>query len=174
VSSAKSGLVAAAAVAAAALGCAGVKTPAASAVVVFESKVWGFKLEYPGDWEARAGKGAEARILELRAPGREETVGAGVSVVGAWSAAPLEPVASSLERKIAAEGAVSSSEVEVGGRPGKAFEYCTVRGGERVWKRAVVVRGTERYYFITFAAYDPQSETARPYFEAIEKSIEIR
>jgi hypothetical protein len=163
----------AAAVAAVTVGCGSVKTPAPSAFVAFESKVWGFKLEYPGDWEARAGKGAEPLILELRAPGHEKTVGAGVSVVGAWSAAPLEVVASSFRRKIAGAGGVSSSEVEVGGRPGKAFEYFATRRGERVWTRVVIARGNERYYFITFAAYEPQRETARPYFDAIERSIEI-
>lgn len=155
-----------------ALGCGTAQTPAAS-TVAFENKVWGFKLEYPGDWEARAGKGAEPLILELRAPGHERTVGAGVSVVGAWSAAPLEVVASSFRRKIPAVGGVSSSEVEVGGCPGRVFEYCAECGGELAWTRVVVARGLERYYFITFAAYEPQRATARPYFDAIERSIEI-
>lgn len=131
-------------------------------------------MEYPGEWEARAGRGVAALILEARAPGAKETVGAGVSVVGAWSAAPLGVVASSFERKIAAAGDVSASDVEIGGRPAKAFEYYATRGGERVWTRAVVARGDERYYFITFAAYEPQRETARPYFDAIERSVEIR
>ena len=131
-------------------------------------------MEYPGEWEARAGRGVAPLILEVRAPGAKETVGAGVSVVGAWSAAPLEVVASSFERKIAAAGEVSASDAEIGGQPAKAFEYYATRGGERVWTRAVVARGDERYYFITFAAYEPQRETARPYFDAIERSVEIR
>lgn len=131
-------------------------------------------MEYPGEWEARAGRAVEPLILEARAPGAKETVGAGVSVVGAWSAAPLEVVASSFERKIAAAGGVSALDAEIGGRPAKAFEYYATRAGERVWTRAVVARGDERYYFITFAAYEPQRETARPYFDAIERSIEIR
>ena len=166
------GFVAAAAVVAA-LACGG-NPQATWDVVPFENRAWGIKLEYPGEWEARAGRGVEPLILEARAPGTKETVGAGVSVVGAWSAAPLEVVASSFERKIAAAGEVSASDAEIGGRPAKAFEYYATRGGERVWTRAVVARGDERYYFITFAAYEPQRETARPYFDAIERSIEIR
>jgi len=130
-------------------------------------------LEYPGDWDARAGVGAAALILEVRAPGGTETAGAGVSVVGALSAAPLEAVASSLERRIAGARVVSAADVAVGGRPGKAFEYYATRGGERVWTRALVVRGNERYYFITFAAYEGQREAARPYFDAVERSVEI-
>ena len=94
-------------------------------------------MEYPGEWEARAGRGVEPLILEVRASGAKETVGAGVSVVGAWSAAPLEVVASSFERKIAAAGDVSASDVEISGRPAKAFEYYATRGGERMWTRAV-------------------------------------
>ena len=166
------GFVAAAAVAAA-LACGG-NPPAAWDVVPFENRAWGIKLEYPGEWEARAGRGVEPLILEARAPGAKETVGAGVSVVGAWSAAPLEVVASSFERKVAAVGEVWASDAEIDGRPAKAFEYYVKRGGERVWTRAVVARGDERYYFITFAAYEPQRETARPYFDAIERSVEIR
>lgn len=130
-------------------------------------------MEYPGDWDARAGEGAAPLILEVRAPDGAKTAGAGVSVVGAFSAAPLEVVASSLERKIAGARGVAAADVAVGGRPGKAFEYYATRGGERVWTRALVVRGNERYYFITFAAYDGQLEAARPYFDAIERSVEI-
>ncbi len=161
---------AAAAVAAAALSCGGRKAPPA---VRFENATWGIKLEYPGDWDARAGKGAAALILEVRAPDGTETAGAGVSVVGALSAAPLGAVASSFEQKIAGARDVAASEVAVGGRLGKAFEYYATRGGERVWTRALVVRGNERYYFITFAAYEGQREAARPYFDAIERSVEI-
>ena len=166
------GFVAAAAFVAA-LACGG-KPPPAADVVPFENRAWGIKLEYPGEWGARAGRGVEPLILEARAPGAKETVGAGLSVVGAWSAAPLEVVASDFERKISLAGEVWASDAEIGGRPGRAFEYYATRGGERVWTRAVVVRGDERYYFITFAAYEPQRETARPYFDAIERSIEIR
>ncbi len=167
------GLAAVAAVAAA-LACGVEKAPASSGVVPFENKDWGIKLEYPADWDARAGRGVEPLIVEIRAPGRKETIGAGASLVGAWSAAPLEVVASSFERKVAAAGEVSTSDVEVGGRPAKAFEYYAARNGERVWTRAVVTCGDERYYFITFATYEAQRETTRPYFEAIERSIEIR
>jgi len=141
--------------------------------VPFENAAWGIKLEYPGGWDASAGEGAAALILEVRAPGGTETAGAGVSVVGALSAAPLEDVASSLERRIGEARVVSAADVVVGGRPGKAFEYYATRGGERVWTRALVVRGNERYYFITFAAYEGQREAARPYFNAIERSVEI-
>jgi hypothetical protein len=158
----------------AALACGVENAPASSGVVPFENRDWGIKLEYPGDWDARAGRGVEPLIVEIRAPGRKEVIGAGASVVGAWSAAPLEVVASSFERKVAAAGEVSASSVEVGGRPARAFEFYAARNGERVWTRTVVVRGDERYYFITFASYEPQRESARPYFEAIEKSIEIR
>jgi hypothetical protein len=172
VSSGRYGFVAAAAFVAA-LACGG-KPPATAGVVPFESRAWGIRLEYPGEWEARAGRGVEPLILEVRAPGARETAGAGVSIVGAWSAAPLEVAASDFERKAAAAGAVSAADAEVGGRPARAFEYYAERGGERVWTRAVVVRGDERYYFVTFAAYEPQRETARPYFDAIERSIEIR
>jgi len=171
VTSGRYGFVAAAAFVAA-LACGG-KPPAVD-VVPFENRAWGIKLDYPGEWEARAGRGVEPLILEARAPGARETVGAGVSVVGAWSAAPLEVVASDFERKVAVAGDVSAAVAEVGGRPARAFEYYTKRGGERVWTRAVVVRGDERYYFITFAAYEPQRETARPYFDAVERSVEIR
>jgi hypothetical protein len=166
------GFVAAAAVAAA-LACGG-NPPAKVDVVPFENRAWGIKLEYPGEWEARAGRGVEPLILEARAPGAKETVGAGLSVVGAWSAAPLGVVASDFERKVAAAGDVWTSDAEIGGRPARAFEYYVTRGGERVWTRAVVVRGDERYYFVTFAAYEPQRETARPYFDDIERSIQIR
>ena len=172
VTSNRYGFVAAAAFVAA-LACGG-KPPATVDVIPFENRAWGIKLEYPGEWGARAGRGVEPLILEARAPGARETVGAGLSVVGAWSAAPLEVVASDFERKIALAGEVWASDAEIGGRPARAFEYYTKRGGERVWTRAVVVRGDERYYFITFAAYEPQRETARPYFDAIERSIEIR
>jgi hypothetical protein len=163
-------ITAAAAVAAAALSCGGRKAPPA---VPFENAMWGIKLEYPGDWDARAGKGAAALILEVRAPDGTETAGAGVSVVGAFSAASLGAVASSLKRKIGGPRGVVASDVAVGGRRGKAFEYYAVRGGERVWTRALVVRGNERYYFITFAAYEGRREAARPYFDAIERSVEI-
>ena len=164
---------AAAAVAAVALSCGGRGAPAAPTAVPFENAAWGIKLEYPGDWDATAAEGAAPLILEVRAPGGAKTAGAGVSVVGALSAAPLEAVASSLERRIAGARDVSASDVAVGGRPGRAFEYWAARGGERVWTRALVVRGNERYYFITFAAYDGQREAARPYFNAIELSVEI-
>jgi hypothetical protein len=157
----------------AALACGG-KPAAGDDVVPFESRAWGIKLEYPGEWEAWAGRGVEPLILELRPPGAKETIGAGASVVGAWSAAPLEVVASDFERKLAASGDVWAADLEVGGRPARAFEYYEKRGGERVWTRAIVVRGDERYYFVTFAAYEPQRETARPYFDVIEESIEIR
>ncbi len=162
-----------AAAVAAALACGG-NPPATDEVVPFENRAWGIKLEYPGEWEARAGRGVEPLILEARAPGTKETVGAGVSVVGAWSAAPLEVVASSFERKVAAAGDVWKSDAEIGGRPARAFEYYVTRGGERVWTRVVVARGDERFYFISFAAYEPQRETARPCFDAIERSVEIR
>jgi hypothetical protein len=164
----------AAAAVVAALACGVEKSPASAGVVPFENKDWGIKLEYPGDWDARAGKGVEPLILEIRAPGRREVIGAGASVVGAWSGEPLAVVASAFERKAAAAGEVSASDVEVGGRPARAFEYYAARNGERVWTRAVVVRGDESYYFITFASYEPQRETVRPYFEAMERSIEIR
>ncbi len=164
----------AAAAVVAALACGVEKSPATSGVVPFENKDWGIKLEYPADWDARAGKGVEPLIVEIRAPGRKDVIGAGVSVVGAWSGAPLAAVASAFERKVAAAGEVSASDVDVGGRPARVFEYYAARNGERVWTRAVVVRGDERYYFITFASYEPQRETVRPYFEAVEKSIEIR
>jgi hypothetical protein len=157
----------------AALACGG-KPPAADDAVPFENRAWGIKLDYPRGWEARAGRGVEPLILEVRAPGAKETIGAGVSVVGAWSAAPLEVVASAFERKLAEAGDVAKADTEVGGRPARAFEYSAQRGGERVWTRAVVIRGDERYYFVTFAAYEPQLETARPYFDAIERSVEIR
>ncbi len=163
-------LAAAAAVAAAALSCGGREAPTA---VPFANDVWGIKLEYPADWEASAGEGAAALILEVRAPRGTKTAGAGVSVVGALSGAPLEVVASSLERKIAGARGVVAADVAVGGRPGRAFEYWATRDGERVWTRALVVRGNARYYFITFAAYEGQREAARPYFDAVERSVEI-
>lgn len=123
---------------------------------------------------AVAGEGFEPLILKVTAPGKRDTIGAGFSVVGAWSAAPLEAVASSFERKAAAAGDVAASPVEVGGRPARAFEYREKRGGEYVRARALVVAGHEKYYVITFAAYEGQYEAVRPSFEAIEKSIEIR
>lgn len=156
-----------------ALSC-GDQGPGASKPVPFENRDWGIRLEYPGDWEAEAGEGFEPLILEVAAPGKRDTIGAGFSVVGAWSAAPLDAVASSFERKAAAAGDVASSPVEVGGRPGRAFEYREKRGGEYVRVRALVVAGHEQYYVVTFAAYEGQYETVRPCFEAIEKSIEIR
>lgn len=152
----------------------GDQSPGAPKPVPFENRDWGIRLQYPGDWEAQAGEGFEPLILKVTAPGKSDTIGAGFSVVGAWSAAPLEAVASSFERKAAAAGDVAASPVEVGGRAGRAFEYRQRRGGEYVRVRALVVAGQEKYYVITFAAYDGQYETVRPSFEEIEKSIEIR
>jgi hypothetical protein len=156
-----------------ALSC-GDQGPGASKPVPFENRDWGIRLQYPGDWEAAAGEGFEPLILKVTAPGKRNTIGAGFSVVGAWSAAPLEAVAGSFERKAAAAGEVAASPVEVGGRPGRAFEYREKRGGEYVRVRTVVVAGHEQYYVITFAAYEGQYEAVRPYFEAIERSVEIR
>lgn len=155
------------------LGC-GDRAPGAPKPVPFENRDWGIRLEYPGDWEARAGQGFDSLILTVTAPGKRDTIGAGFSVVGAWSAAPIEAVASSFERKAAASGDVAASDVEVGGLPARAFEYREKRGAEYVHARSLVVAGSEKYYVVTFAAYEGQYEAVRPYFEAIEKSIEIR
>jgi hypothetical protein len=152
----------------------GDRSPGAPKPVPFENRDWGIRLEYPGDWEAEAGEGFEPLILKVTAPGKRDTIGAGFSVVGAWSAAPLDAVASSFERKAAAAGGAAATAVEVGGRPGRAFEYREKRGGEYVRVRALVVAGHEKYYVVTFAAYDRQYEAVRSYFEAIEKSIEVR
>jgi len=162
-----------AAIAFLALSC-GEQAPGAPKPVPFENRDWGIRLKYPGDWEAEAGEGFEPLILKVTAPGKRDTIGAGFSVVGAWSAAPLDVVASSFERKAAAGGDVAASVVEVDGRPGRAFEYRERRGAEYVRVRALVVAGYERYYVVSFAAYEGQYRGVRPYFEAIEKSIEIR
>ncbi|HUU57687.1 MAG TPA: hypothetical protein VMW93_10125 [bacterium] len=156
------------------LASCGGEAPGAPKAVPFESRDWGIQLEYPGDWEAVAGEGVEPLILRANAPGKKDTIGAGFSVVGAWSAAPLDVVASSFERKAAAAGDVATSAVDVDGRPGRAFEYRERRGSEYARVRTLVVAGTERYYIITFAAYVGQYETVRPCFEAIEKSVRVR
>ena len=156
------------------LASCGGEAPGAPKAVPFESRDWGIRLEYPGDWEAVAGEGVEPLILRANAPGKKDTIGAGFSVVGAWSAAPLDVVASSFERKAAAAGDVATSAVDVDGRPGRAFEYRERRGSEYARVRTLVVAGTERYYIITFAAYVGQYETVRPCFEAIEKSVRVR
>jgi len=156
-----------------ALSC-GDQSPGGQKPVPFENRDWGIRLEYPGDWEAEAGEGFEPLILKVTAPGKRDTIGAGFSVVGAWSAAPLEAVASSFERKAAAAGDVAASAVMVGGRPGRAFEYREKRGGEYVRVRTLVVAGHETYYVVTFASYEGRYRAVRPYFEAIEKSIKIR
>jgi hypothetical protein len=162
-----------AAVALSALSC-GEQAPGAPGTVPFENRDWGIKLRYPGDWAATAGEGMEPLILQVQAPGKRDAIGAGFTVVGAWSGESLDVVASSLERKVAATSDVAASAVEVDGRPARAFEYREERGGECACVRTVVVSGAEKYYFITFAAYEGQYETVRPCFEAIEKSVEIR
>jgi hypothetical protein len=161
------------AVAALTLGCGG-RPPGVPEDVPFENRDWGIRLEYPGDWEAEAGEGVEPLILEVTAPGRKETIGAGFSVVGAWSAAPLAAVASSLQRKAAAGGDVTASDVRVDGKPARAFEYRERRGGEYARVRTVLVAAGERYFILTFAAYEDQREAMRPRFRAIEESVEIR
>jgi hypothetical protein len=142
--------------------------------VPFENRDWGFRLEYPADWEATAGRGVEPLIVVIKAPGRRDVIGAAASVVGAWSAAPLPVVASSFERKITAVGEIEAEDVEVAGLPARAYEYRVGRGGEVVRTRALVVRGAERYFVVSFSAYENQYRGARPYFEAMERSIEIR
>lgn len=153
--------------------CGVEEAPASAKIVTFENKEWGIRLEYPGDWEARAGDGAEPLIVELTAPGRKGTVGAGVTVVGAWSAAALEVVAVSFERKLRAEGEVATAELYAGGRPARSFEYRLRRKGGWVRTRTVVIQGPEHYFFVNFSAYDEQYETARPYFEAVERSLDV-
>ena len=57
-------------------GCGG-EAPGAPKTVPFESRDWGIRLEYPGDWEAAAGEGVEPLILRASAPGTKDTIGAG-------------------------------------------------------------------------------------------------
>ncbi|MGD8719060.1 MAG: hypothetical protein PVH29_09605 [Candidatus Zixiibacteriota bacterium] len=165
---------AAAAAVAWAVGCGAGNPSSGPGFVPFENRDWGFRLEYPADWDATAGRGVEPLIVVVKAPGRREVIGSAASVVGAWSAAPLPAVAASFERKIAAAGEVSAEDVEVGGFPARAFEYRVERGGEAVRTRALVVRGAERYFVVSFSAYEGQYDGARPYFEAMEHSIIIR
>ncbi len=78
-----------------------------------------------------------------------------------------------LARGLEPVGEVTSSDTTVGGCPARALEYRERRGEDFVRTRVVVVRGEEKRYIVTFASYEAQYETVKPYFAAIEKSIEF-
>jgi len=166
-------------IAAALLTCAGaacrgaVPTALPERWSVFESPAWGIRLEFPATWEAKAGEDWAPLVVDIRAPGHEATIGAGMSVVAAFSAAPLDEVAASFAKNIT--GPVPAvAETTVAGYPARALAYAVKEKGRTVINRTLVVGAPERYFLFTFAAYQPQFETTLPYFEHIEKSITIK
>ena len=162
-----------AAAALAPVACRGPVLPAAGPMETsrFESPVWGAKLAYPADWTPRPGRGMEPVVLELRAPGSTETAGTGVTLVAFYSAASLDDTVRAYARRLPAR--TFSSRLTCGGYPAAAFDYATRVDGKLVRTRSVLIRAPERFFVLTFAAYEPQYEFARPSFSLIEKSLEI-
>jgi len=155
-------------------GCAGGYPPAKIETADFASEAWGIALRYPVEWEATPGQGWYPLVAEFRAPGRQETIGAAVSVVGAWSAATLDEAAAAYVKGLPVGAKPVTSDLVVSGWPARAIRYADAQGSFAVSTRALLIRAPERYFVVTFAAYGPQRETVKPYFDLIEKSIRIK
>ncbi len=141
-------------------------------MALFENNAWGISLKYPADWSAKLGDANAPLVINLLAPGRKDTVGAGVSVVGASSAAPLEDATAAFLQDIT--GPVpAATPGTVGGCPARFLVYGRAADGGTIVTQTVIVRAPERYFIFTFAAYEPQYETAYPYFGRILKSVVI-
>lgn len=141
--------------------------------ITLKNEAWGIELKYPVGWAATVGDAFAPLAVELRAPGHEATVGAGASVVAAYSAAPPAEVGRKFFEDTKNPAPVAA-EATVGGYPALVYVYDRRQGEETVMTRLVIVRAPERYFFITFAAYEPQWETTRPIFDEMERSIVIR
>lgn len=140
----------------------------------FESEAWGVALDYPADWKATPGADAAPLVVEITAPGKEETAGAGVSVVAGFSAAPLDDVAAAYKSGLKTAGFLKEMDSTLAGNPARVFEYAAVGvDGAQILNRTLVTRFDERAFIITFSSYKPQYETTRPYFDIIEKSLRL-